>query len=71
MRFVLFDLPFDVGGFVWENPETLEKVCFLNSRMTYEANKKTALHEIDHVENNDFDSGKSADEIEKERHMNR
>ena len=68
MRFVLIDLPCDVGGFVWENPETLEKVCFLNSRLTHEANKNTALHEIDHVKNNDFDSDKSADEIESERH---
>ena len=68
MRCILCDLPFDVGGFVWENPETLEKVCFLNSRMTHEANKKTALHEMDHVENDDFDSSDSADVIEEKRH---
>ena len=68
MRCIVCDLPCDIKGFVWENPETLEKVCVLNAKLTHETNQKTALHEMDHVKNDDFDSVKSADEIEAERH---
>lgn len=69
MRCVLCDsMPLDVRGFVFVDPETDDKVCVLNARLTYESNKKTAIHELKHIENGDFESSEDVDEIEYKRH---
>lgn len=71
MRCVLYDLPCDVRGFVVEDKETLEPVCVLNARLTHEANQKTFLHEVEHINHNDLDCKDSADKIERKRHKKR
>jgi hypothetical protein len=62
-RTILFNLPLSIKGFCFCTPEG-EKICVLNSRFTFEANKKTLLHEQGHIANNDFDCCYCVDEIE-------
>ena len=40
-RTILFNLPLSIKGFCFCTPEG-EKICVLNSRFTFEANKKNA-----------------------------
>ena len=69
MRYVLCEnMPLDIRGFVFCDPETDDKVCILNAKLTYEANKKTAIHELKHLVNNDFENEENVDEIEFKRH---
>lgn len=64
-RTILFDLPLTIKGFC--TPEG-EKICVLNSRFTFETNKKTLLHEQEHIINNDFDNYCFVDALEAQRH---
>ena len=66
-RVILLDLPTTVRGYVLR---TLDGFCtiVLNSKLNIYQNKKTFKHEIEHIINNDFDSKKSIDAIESERH---
>lgn len=42
---------------------------YLNSRQTYEQNKKSLLHELEHIENGDFDKEDTdVDLLEHSRH---
>lgn len=41
---------------------------FVNSRLSHEQNKKSILHEFEHIMHNDFDSNISVDSIERLRH---
>ena len=63
-RTVFANLPLRIRGVLieYDNYTTI----MLNAR--YTNLKKTYLHEIDHIENDDFRSEKSATVIEKERH---
>lgn len=38
---------------------------YLNTRFTFEANKKTLQHEIQHITNNDFDKFQHVKDIER------
>lgn len=67
MRTVLYDLPIGCKGFVIHDPETLEPTTVLNSRYTYEMNKKTYDHENKHIERNDLFSNEDVDSIENKR----
>ena len=60
------DLPTTIGGFVKETDGYYTIV--LNSRMTAERNRQSYLHELGHIDNNDFDRECSADQIELEAH---
>jgi hypothetical protein len=51
-RVVLADLPYKIGGYCVTNADG-EKICVLNARLTYEANRKTLLHEQEHIINNE------------------
>ena len=62
-RVVLADLPCTIGGYCVTNADG-EKICVLNAKHTFEANKKTLLHEQGHIANNDFDCCYCVDEIE-------
>lgn len=66
-RVVLVDLPCKIGGYCVTNVDG-EKICVLNARLTYEANRKTLLHEQEHIINNDFDNYCFVDELEAQRH---
>lgn len=62
-RVVLADLPCTIGGYCVTNAEG-EKICVLNAKHSFEGNKKTLLHEQEHITNNDFDCCYCVDEIE-------
>ncbi len=66
-RVVLADLPCTIGGYCVTNAEG-EKICVLNAKHSFEGNKKTLLHEQEHITNNDFDCCYCVDEIELVRH---
>ncbi|WP_455650944.1 hypothetical protein [Phascolarctobacterium faecium] len=66
-RVVLADLPCTIGGYCVTNADG-EKICVLNAKHSFEGNKKTLLHEQEHVANNDFERYSGADEIEAQRH---
>lgn len=52
-KVVLMDLPTSVRGFVFLGDDG-EPVIVVNSRLTREANQKTYLHELKHIENGDM-----------------
>ena len=60
------DLPTTIGGFTKETDGFYTIV--LNSRMTFEQNRKTYTDEADHIDSKAFDSEQSADQIEMESH---
>lgn len=62
-RVVLADLPCTIGGYCVTNADG-EKICVLNAKHSFEGNKKTLLHEQEHITNNDFDCCYCVDEIE-------
>jgi hypothetical protein len=66
-RVVLADLPCTIGGYCVTNAEG-EKICVLNAKHSFEGNKKTLLHEQEHINNNDFEDCCCVDEIEIQRH---
>lgn len=66
-RVVLANLPLKVGGYCVINDEG-EKICVLNARHSFERNKKTLLHEQEHINNNDFDECLYVDKTEALRH---
>ena len=52
----LIDLPYGVGGFVAPNEDGTFNV-YLNARLSAEKNLDTFLHEVEHIENDDFYNG--------------
>lgn len=65
---VLVDLPCKIRGFVGHNSEDGSNTIVLNSRLNRETQIKCMMHEIEHIENDDFYSKYSSDEIEAKRH---
>ena len=63
MRTYLADLPNDVGGFVCEN-EDGEYTILLNSRHSWERNRETMLHELEHIEKGDLLDGVAVGDVE-------
>lgn len=61
---VMQDLPTTIGGFTKETDGYYTIV--LNSRMTFERNQKSYIHELGHIDNGDFDKECSVDQIELE-----
>ena len=70
MRTILLDLPQKCRGYIYEDVESGEKLCVLNSRLTYENNQKTNEHEARHLINEDFDSYEDINTIENRTHRN-
>lgn len=56
------ELPSRVKGYVCKNEDDTHTII-LNSRLTIEQNMETYLHELNHIENNDFEKS-TVDEAE-------
>lgn len=67
MRTFIADLPADVCGFVCEN-EDGDYTILLNARHTWEKNRETMLHEMEHIKNGDTREGITVGEVEYMRH---
>lgn len=67
MRTVLLPLPYDVRSFVCED-ENGEPTCYLNSRLSYEMNKKSFEHEREHKSHDDLNREIDVNRIEIFRH---
>ena len=67
-RVVVADMPTTVPAYSMHDDAEDYTTIVVNSRMNIERQRKSYKHEIEHIENDDFHSGKSADEIECERH---
>lgn len=60
-------LPASVKGFTVQFDDESFGV-FLNRCLSYEQNKKTFMHELDHIRSGDFESENNAGSIENLRH---
>jgi hypothetical protein len=67
IRTVLDDLPLSVGGFVVED-EAGDYVIVMNARKSWEANRNTYFHELEHIASGDLYAHDEADYIEWVRH---
>lgn len=63
----LIDLPATVKSYVAANADQSYTIV-LNSNLNYEQNMKSYQHEIDHINNGDYDKKCSADWIEINAH---
>lgn len=63
----IIDLPCTIKSFVRHN-EDGSTTIILNSKLNRETQVKCMMHEIEHIENDDFYSKYSSDEIEAKRH---
>lgn len=61
------DMPTTVKGFTVQFDD-LSFGVFLNCCLSYEQNRETFIHELNHIRSGDFDSTCSADYIENLRH---
>ncbi len=68
VRAVIQDLPIGIKGFVVEDGVDDFYTIVLNARYSREANIETYRHELKHIENGDFRSGESADDVERRTH---
>ena len=66
-RVVLEDLPCSIRGFTKMDNDG-DYTIILNSRMSLETQRRTYLHEIEHIEKDDIHSPLTADQIEAVRH---
>ena len=60
---IMMDLPESVGEIVTRNEDGSHSI-FINSKHTYEMQKESYLHALEHIENGDFDSDLTVQEIE-------
>jgi len=60
-------LPSGVNGLIVHD-ENDDYTIFLNARQSYDGNKKTVAHEMEHITSGDFYSTDEADYIEWVRH---
>lgn len=65
-RVICIDLPVSCKAFTIANDGFYN--IYLNSRHTYEQNKKSLKHELKHINNGDFDKNVNVDEIEARTH---
>lgn len=67
---VIYDnLPYKIRGFTLYHACDDYYTIILNSRMSYDSNKKTFLHELNHILKNDFIKYKNVQEIELQAHI--
>lgn len=63
------DFPYNIRGFVVRKCEDdVYYTVMLNSRLSFEQQQKTYLHELEHIVQDDFSSCMSVDQIERIRH---
>lgn len=62
----LINMPPKIGGFAKKNSDDTHTIV-INSKLSSEMQKRTLLHELQHIEGNDFESEEDAIEIEKSR----
>lgn len=67
-RFI--DLPTTIGGYTLRNQDGDYNIV-INSRMSREKQLETYRHELDHIQNGDFHSTKTADLIEIHAHASK
>lgn len=65
---VLMNLPTDMRGLLVANADGSNTVV-LNARYSWEQNRLTYLHELKHIDCNDFYADASANAIESDRHV--
>lgn len=70
MNVNLFDMPERIKGYCRED-ENGDYTVILNSRLSYEENLITYMHELKHELNGDFESLNGIDEIEANSHKRR
>ncbi|WP_164726569.1 ImmA/IrrE family metallo-endopeptidase [Veillonella ratti] len=63
----LIDLPYSVGGYTRQNEDGTYTIL-LNSRLSIAEQRKSYIHELSHIEGNDFDVEMQADLLERMRH---
>lgn len=51
---IFLDLPYAIKGFLLYDAADDYYTIVINSRMSYEKNKETFEHEIEHIKNGDF-----------------
>lgn len=67
---VIYDnLPYKVRGFTLYHAGDDYYTIILNSRMSYNCNQKTFLHELKHILKSDFIKCKNVQEIETNAHI--
>lgn len=66
MRTVLMDLPCSIKGFLTVIED--EEIIVLNSRLSWEANRETYQHELEHIEHGDLFAMCNVDLLEYFRH---
>lgn len=67
VRVRLVDMPTTVPGFSIQTPDGWTTII-LNSRCSHSKNLESYRHEMEHIENDDFSSELSVDEIEAVAH---
>ena len=63
----LYDLPTRIKSFVKKNGDDSLTIV-INSRLSYDCQRECYKHELAHIQNDDFDTCMSVDEIEVEAH---
>ena len=64
---MLVDLPGTIKAFVAKDTDDFYTI-YLNSRLSHEQNIVSFIHEMEHIEKDDFYSDLTADQIERVRH---
>ena len=64
---LLVDLPGTIKAFVAKDTDDFYTI-YLNSRLSHEQNIVSFIHEMEHIENDDFYNDLTADQIEMVRH---
>ncbi len=67
-RIIYYDLPCSVKGFVKKTSDDYY-VIVLNSRLNWEQNQSSLLHELEHIQKGDFEIDCNVQEIEYKRHF--
>ena len=57
------NMPYGVKGFVLNSPDGTHNI-YINARYPYETMTKTYLHELRHIQRDDFGSDKPISELE-------
>lgn len=70
MNVIVTDLPHRIDGFTKKTVASDGDwyTIILNARLNDERQREAFEHEMEHIENGDFDRTCTADDIEKERH---
>ncbi|MFP3154428.1 hypothetical protein LQZ18_08365 [Lachnospiraceae bacterium ZAX-1] len=64
----LMDMPSTVSGYTVINPDSSYTI-FLNARLTYERQLAAYMHEMEHIQENDFENEIEVNYIEDYRHV--